>query len=53
MHILKVQTDTQWQLTEKFKEKATKYTSASGTIAIDNNKLIKRKADEITSLNLF
>jgi hypothetical protein len=50
MNILKVQTDTQWQLIEKFKEKATKYTPASGTVAIDNNKLLKRKADEISSV---
>ena len=48
MKILKVQTDTQWQLIEKFKEKGTKYTPASGTVAVDNNKL-KRKADEISS----
>ena len=53
MNILKVQTDTQWQLIEKVKEKATKYTPASGTIAIsDNNKLIKRKADEISSVTI-
>ena len=50
LNILKVQTDTQWQLIEKFKDKATKYTPASGTIAIDNNKSIKRKADEISSV---
>jgi Helitron helicase-like domain at N-terminus/PIF1-like helicase len=50
MNILKVQTDTQWQLIEKFKEKATKYTPASGTVAIGNNKSIKRKADEISSV---
>jgi len=49
MEILKVQTDTKWQLTEKFKEKGTKYTPASGTVAINNNKL-KRKADEISSV---
>ena len=49
MNILKVQTDTQWQLIEKFKEKGTKYTPASGTVAIDINKLNKRKADEISS----
>ena len=49
MNILKVQTDTQWQLTEKFKEKATKYTPASGTVAIGNNKL-KRKADEMSAV---
>jgi hypothetical protein len=48
MNILKVQTDTQWQLIEKFKEKATKYTPASGTIAIDNK--LKRKADEISAV---
>jgi len=48
MNILKVQTDTQWQLIEKFKEKATKYTPASGTVAI-NNKL-KRKADEMSAV---
>jgi hypothetical protein len=47
---LKVQTDTQWQLIEKFKEKATKYTPASGTVAIDNKKSHKRKADEISSV---
>jgi len=49
MNILKVQTDTQWQLIEKFKDKGTKYTPASGTVAIDNRKSIKRKADEISS----
>ena len=50
MNILKVQTDTQWQLIEKFKEKAAKsYTPASGTIAIGNSKSIKRKADQISS----
>ena len=49
MNILNVQTDTPWQLIEKFKEKAVKYTPASGTVAIDNNKLSKRKADEISS----
>jgi hypothetical protein len=49
MNILKVQTDTQWQLIEKFKEKGTKYTPASGTVAIDNTKSKKRKADEISS----
>ena len=43
MNILKVQTDTKWQLIEKFKEKATKYTPASGTVAI------KRKLDQISS----
>ena len=48
MNILKVQTDTQWQLIEIFKEKATKYTPASGTVAI-NNKL-KRKADEMSAV---
>ena len=53
LNILKVQTDTQWQLIEKFKEKATKYTPASGTIAIDNNKSIKRKADEISSVTII
>src|SRR6266581_2771381 len=53
MNILKVQTDTQWQLIEKFKEKTTKYTPASGTIAIDNNKLIKCKADEISSVTII
>ena len=53
MNILKVQTNTQWQLIEKFKEKTTKYTPASGTIAIDNNKLIKRKADEISSVTII
>ena len=49
MNVLKVQTDTKWQLIEKFKEKGTKYTPASGTVAIDNNKSKKRKADEISS----
>ena len=49
MNILKVQTDTQWQLIEKFKEKGTKYTPASGTVAIDNKKLNKHKADDISS----
>ena len=49
MEILRVQTDTKWQLTGKFKEKGTKYTPASGTVAIVNNKL-KRKADEISSV---
>jgi len=49
MNILKVQTDTQWQLIEKFKEKGTKYTPASGTIAIDIKRSIKCKADEISS----
>jgi hypothetical protein len=49
MNILKVQTDTQWQLIEKFKEKTTKYTPASGTVAIENKNLIKRKVDEISS----
>ena len=49
MNVLKVQTDTKWQLIEKFKEKGTKYTPASGTVAIDNNKTKKRKADEISS----
>ena len=49
MNILKVQTDTKWQLTEKFKEKGTKYTPASGTVAIDNKKSMKHKADEISS----
>ena len=53
LNILKVQTDTQWQLIEKFKEKATKHTPASGTIAIDNNKSIKRKADEISSVTII
>ena len=43
MNILKVQTDTKWQLIEKFKEKATKYTPASGTVAI------KHKLDQISS----
>ena len=50
LNILKVQTDMQWQLIEKFKDKAIKYTPASGTIAIDNNKSIKCKADEISSV---
>jgi uncharacterized protein DUF6570/helitron helicase-like protein/PIF1-like helicase len=49
MNVLKVQSDTKWQLIEKFKEKGTKYTPASGTVAIDNNKSKKRKADEISS----
>ena len=49
MNIVKVQTDTSWQLIEKFKEKATKYTPASGTVAIDHKKSIKRKADEIST----
>ena len=49
MNILKVQTDTQWQLIETFKEKATKYTPALGTTAINNdNRSIKRKADELS-----
>src|SRR5271168_5619068 len=34
---------------EKFKEKATKYTPASGTVAINNNKSNKRKVDDISS----
>jgi len=46
MNILKVQTDTQWQLIEKFKEKGTKYMPASGTVAVENKKSVKRKADE-------
>ena len=50
MNTLKAQTDTQWQLIEKFKDKATKYTPASGTVAIDNKKFLKRKADEISSV---
>ena len=45
MNILKVQTDTPWQLIEKLKEKSTKYTPASGTVALDTN-LLKRKADD-------
>src|SRR6202522_2966951 len=49
LNVLKVQTDTKWQLIEKFKEKATKYTPALGTVAIDNNKSKKCKADEISS----
>jgi len=49
MNILKVQTDTQWQLIEKFKEKGTKYMPASGTVAVENKKSVKRKADEISS----
>jgi len=53
MDILKVQMDTPWQLIEKVKEKATKYTPASGTIAIANNKLIKCKADEISSVTII
>ena len=53
MNILQVQTDTQWQLIEKFKEKTTKYTPASGTIAIDNNKSIKHKADTISSATII
>jgi hypothetical protein len=48
MNTLNVQTDTKWQLIEKFKENKTKYTPASGTVAIKNNNL-KRKADEISS----
>ena len=52
MNVLKVQTDTQWQLIEKFKEKGTKYTPASGTIAIDNKKTMKCKEDEISSVIL-
>ena len=46
MNILKVQTDTPWQLIEKLKEKLTKYTPASGTVALDNTNLLKRKADD-------
>ena len=53
MNILKVQTDTQWQLIEKFKEKITKYTPASGTIAIDNNKSIRCKADKISFVTII
>ena len=49
MSILKVQTDTQWQLIEKIKEKDTKYTPASDTAAIDNKKSNKCKADKISS----
>ena len=49
MNILKVQTDTQWQLIEKIKEKDTKYTPASDTAAIDNIKSNKCKADKISS----
>jgi hypothetical protein len=51
MNIIKVQTDTQWQLIEKFKEKGTKYTPASGTVAIDTNRSVKRKADDISLHN--
>ena len=50
MNVLKAQTDTQWQLIERFKEKGTKYIPASGTVAIDNKKTLKRKADEISSI---
>ncbi len=53
MNILKVQTDTPWQLIEKFKEKATKYTPALGTIAIDNTKQIKRKANDNFQNNII
>ena len=49
MNILKIHTDTKWQLIKKFKEKGTKYTPASGTVAIDNKKSIKWKSDEISS----
>ena len=49
LNVLKVQTDTRWQLIENFKEKDTKYTPASGTVTIDNNKSKKCKADEISS----
>ena len=43
MNILKVQTDTPWQLIEKLKEKSTKYTPASGIVALDNTNLLKHK----------
>ena len=46
MNILKVQTDTPWQLIEKLKEKSNKYTPASGTVALDNTNLLKWKADD-------
>ena len=43
MNILKVQTDTKWQLVEKLKEKATRYTPASGTVAIDHRHQLNAK----------
>lgn len=53
MNILKVQTDTPWQLIEKLKENKTKYTPASGTVALDNTNILKRKADDIYQINLI
>ena len=46
MKILDVQTDTSWQLIERFKEKSVKYVPAVGTIGINNVSSVKRKADE-------
>ena len=46
MKILDVQTDTSWQLIERFKEKSGKYVSAVGTIGINNVSSVKRKTDE-------
>ena len=53
MNILKVQTDTPWQLIEKLKENKTKYTPASGTVALDNTNILKWKADDIYQINLI
>ncbi len=47
MNILKVQTDTPWQLIENFKEKSIKYTPALGTVAIDSAESNKRKANNM------
>jgi len=47
LNILKVQTDTPWQLIEKLKENKTKYTTASGTVALDKTNLLKQKADDM------
>ena len=46
MNILKVQTDTSWQLIEKFKEKTVNYVPAAGTIAVNDVTSVKRKADD-------
>ena len=46
MKILDVQTDTSWQLIERFKEKSVKYVPAVGTVGINNVSSVKRKADE-------
>jgi hypothetical protein len=46
MKILDVQTDTSWQLIERFKEKSVKYVPAVGTVGINNISSVKRKADK-------